>query len=205
MEIPAIYSVFKGGEVMSAPVRFDGARISFESEPERLAYSADEEGDRGQVLVVDVRGLGRRWMDERLLTNARFPGSDVWFLTHVRDVGDVFDCFIGGAARLLLPYHTARRGRVMREAYELSENCVPVVFVSRGRALCGGGRTADVGAAVEELAGIGYREVAALDTDSSLGEGDWAHLRDRLPGLIPFVRSRGSVAAGGFKDVIADF
>ncbi|MCL2032742.1 MAG: hypothetical protein FWG96_05690 [Methanomassiliicoccaceae archaeon] len=205
MEIPALYSVFKNGEVRSAPVRFDGTRISFETEPAPPAYSADETEDRMPILVVDMRGLGRKEMDDRLITDMKFPGSDVWLMTHIKDVEDVFDSFMGDIVKLLIPYHTTRNDLVMSEAYEVSEHCMPVLFVSQGRVLCRGEQTTDIREAMEGLAGRGFLETAVLDTDSLLRAEDWAYLYDRFPELIPFVRKKDGPAGDiGFQKIIVD-
>jgi len=205
MDIPAIYAVFKGGEVKAAPVKFDGADISFLSEPVRHTYSAEGADDRMPVLVVDVKGLGKGELDDRLLTGMRFPGSDVWFMTRILDIEDVFDCFMEDIAKVLMPYHAVRNDRVISEAYEVSENCIPVLFVLKGKAVCRGGGTKDLRAAVAELSKTGFQEIVVLDTDSSVGSEEWTALNDRYEGLIPFLRKEDGSAAGiGFRTIIAD-
>ena len=205
MDIPAIYAVFKGGEVKTAPVKFEGANISFQSELVRQTYSAEGMDDRMPVLVADVRGLGKGGLDDRLLTEMKFPGSDVWFMTHILDVEDVFDCFMGEIVKVLIPYHTVRNDLVLNEAYEVSENCIPVLFVFEGKVICRGGGTKDIRAAVAELSKTGFQDIAVLDTDSSVGSGEWTALNDRYEGLMPFLRKGDRSAEGiGFKRIIAD-
>ncbi|MDR0508334.1 MAG: hypothetical protein LBG63_00690 [Candidatus Methanoplasma sp.] len=195
MEIPVIYSVFKGGEVKTAPVNINGTDISFISEPVAAEYSRDELDDRMPVLVVDVRGFGKKELDDRLLMNMRFPGSDIWFMTHIKDVEDVFDCFMGNTVKVLIPYHTTRNDVVVEEAYEVTENCMPALFVSGGRVICRGEQTKDLGSAIAEMERIGFTEIVVFDTDSVLRNDDWGSLLERHPGLIPFVRNRDGTAA----------
>ncbi|MCL1978758.1 MAG: hypothetical protein FWG60_01170 [Methanomassiliicoccaceae archaeon] len=204
MEIPAIYCVFKGGEVRSAQVRIEGTALSFETEPQTVAFSAEGSEERMQVLVADVRGLGRRGLDDRLLKKMKFSGSDVWFLTFIRDIEDVFDSFMGNIVKLLIPYHTTRNDLVMKEAFEMSENCIPVLFVSKGMVMCRRGQTKDLRTAVEEMARIGFREVAVLDTDSMLTAYDWTSLNDRFPGLIPYIRKKDAMESAEFQNIIFD-
>jgi hypothetical protein len=205
MDIPATYAVFKGGEVRSAPVKYAGAGISFRSEPVSLEYSAEGADDRIPVLMVDVKGLGKRDMDDRLLMSLTFPGCDVWFMTHILDVEDVFDCFMGNIAKVLIPYHTTRNNTVMKEAYEVSENCIPVLFVSGGAAVCRGGETKELRSAIAELSKTGFQEIAVLDTDQSVGKEEWTALNDRYEEVIPFIRKDDGSAEGiGFKKIIAD-
>jgi hypothetical protein len=205
MEIPAIYAVFKGGEVRSAPVAFDGACISFSKDPAPLEYHADELDERMPVLVADVRGLGKRGLDDRLLTEMRFPGSDVWFLTNILDIEDVFDSLMGNIVKVLIPYHTTRNDLVMKEAFEVSENCIPVLFAAGRKVLCRGGSTKNIATAIDEMARIGFREIVVFDTDSAIGIDEWTSLGDRFSGLIPFVRNRDILQEdAGFQTVIID-
>jgi hypothetical protein len=205
MDIPAIYAVLKGGEVRTAPVKFEGTDVSFLSEPVRQTYSAEGTDDRMPVAVADVKGLGRGELDDRLLTSMRFPGNDVWLMTHISDIEDVFDCFMGEVSKVLIPYHTVRNGLVMNEAYEVSENCIPVLFVLGGAAVCRGGRREDLRTAMGDLSKTGFQDIAVLDADSSVRRDEWMALGDRYEGLIPFLRKGGGSAEGmGFKMIIVD-
>jgi hypothetical protein len=205
MDIPAIYSVFKGGEVRSAPVMIDGKVITFESEPVRPAISSEGADDRMLALAVDVKGFGKEKMDDRFLMNIELRGFDVWFMTHIKDIEDVFDSFMGDIAKLLIPYHTTRNDMVLEEAFDMSDECIPVVFVSQGRAICREYQTKDIGEAAEELARMGFSEIAVFDTDSMLRKDDWTYLRERHTGLIPFVRKKdGMIEDIGFQKIISD-
>jgi hypothetical protein len=152
-----------------------------------------------------MRGLARNEMDSRLLANMEFPGCDVWFLTCIKDIEDVFDSFIEDISKVLIPYHSARNDLVLEEAYDMSENCIPLLFVSKGKAICRKGEERDVRAAAEDVSKIGFWEIAILDTDSSLTAYDWSSLHNRFPGLIPFVRKKSGPTEGiGFEKIIFD-
>jgi len=206
MNIPAIYSVLKGGEVRSAPVKIEGADMSFISNPVPPEYSVDELDDRMPVVIVDFRGLSRKNLDDHLLTDMRFPGSDIWFLTHIDDVEDVFDCFMGNVVKVLMPYHTIRNDLVMKEVFEVTENCIPVLFVSSGKVICRGGEMGDITTIIAEMEKVGFTETIVFDIDSVLRREDWASLRDMFPGIIPFVRSIGAATEGlDLRKVIFDY
>ncbi|AIZ56173.1 hypothetical protein Mpt1_c02730 [Candidatus Methanoplasma termitum] len=206
MEISAIYSVLKGGEVRAAPVTINGTDISFRAEPVVHEYSVDELSERMPLVVVDVKGLGKENLDDKLLSKIKFRGSDVWFLTHIYNVEDVFDCFMGDIAKAMVPYHTTRTDYVMVEIHDVSENCIPVLFVVKGRVACRGGNTKDIRTSVDEIARIGFREIAVFDTDSSLMNEDWVSLKDRFRNIIPFVRSKESgIREIGFEMIISDY
>jgi hypothetical protein len=205
MEIPAIYSVFKGGEARAASAKIDGTKISLASEPEMIEYSADKTAERMPVVIVDVKGLGRGRPDDRLLSNVRFPGSDTWFLTFIYDVNDVFDCLMGEVDSIIIPYHTINNNHVMKDAYDVSENCIPAVFVSMGMAVCRDGLPSDLRLTVRELAEVGFGKIIVFDTDSSLFSGDWADLHDIFQGLIPFIRKdSGQIENTMFREIIID-
>ena len=205
MEIPAIYSVLKRGEIKAAPVSIKGTEISFESEPVKLEYSVDEMDDRMPLVVVDVKGLGKENLDDGLLSKIEFRGSDVWFLTFIYSIEDVFDCFIGNIAKALIPYHSAGSDSVLKEIYEVSENCIPVLFVVQGRVACRGGSTDDIRVIIDEVAKIGYQEIVIFDTDSSLSMDDWVSIKDRFQNTIPFTRnSYMCIEEVGFKMIISD-
>ena len=205
MDIPAIYSVFRNGEVRAAPVNIEGKDISFVSEPVPPAYSSEESDERMPLLIADVRGLGRRELDDRLLTNMKFPGSDVWYLTHIKDVEDVFDSFMGDVTKVLVPYHTTRNDIVMEEIYEVTENCFPTLFVFHGKVICRREQTKDIGTAIGELERKGFSEVVVMDTDSTLRRDDWLYLYEKYPGVIPFVRNKDRMDEDSvFQKIIVD-
>jgi hypothetical protein len=205
MDIPAIYTVFRGGEVRSAPVRMDGMKFTFVSDPAKRSYIGENADERSSVVVVDVKGFTKGKIDDRLLMTMRFPGNDVWFLTYVEDIEDVFDCFMGDIEKLLIPYHTTISKHVMAEAFDVSENVIPVIFAPQGRAICRGGSTKDIITAIEEMTKIGFEEIAVLDTDSVLRIDDWISLNDRTRGLIPFVRYKNvALSNAGIKKIIYD-
>jgi hypothetical protein len=205
MEMPAIYCAYKGGELRSAPVKFEGTNISFLTEPARTAYSSEGSDERTEVLLVDVKGLRRREMDDRTFTDIRFPGSDIWLLTHIRDVEDVFDCFMRGIMKLLVPFHTIKDYEVMADIFDMSDNCIPVLFVRDRNVIMRGGRTKDLRTAIADMYQMGFREIAVLDTDSSVGKDEWTALSERYEGIIPFVRNGDAAADGiGFRKMIVD-
>jgi len=205
MEIPAIYAVLRGGEVRAAPVRIDGMKITFASEPVRQSHFAEDAEERIPVVVADMKGFGKGKIDDRLLMKLKFPGNDIWFMSHIEDIEDVFDCFMGEIEKLLIPYHTVRRMSVLRETFDISDNCIPVLFAPQGRVKCRGSETKDIRTVLEELEKIGFHEIAVFDSDSVLRPEDWISLRERSEGVIPFIRYRNEeLVRAGFKRIIFD-
>jgi len=184
MEIPALYSVFKGGEVRAAPVRFDGMKMFFDSEPVKPSYSAEEHNERRPIIIIDVKGLEKKDLDNKLLMKAEFRGSDVWFLTHVYDIDDVFDSFMGNIARLLIPFHTTKNDAVLKDVHDISDNCTPVIFITKGLAVLRKGRSGDFMKLLREIDRIGFRDMAVFDTDGSLMESDWVVIDNSYRNVI---------------------
>jgi len=205
MDIPAIYSVFKYGQVKSAPVKYDGAAMTFVYEPTVRTNISEDSHERTQVVVTDVKGITKKKIDDRLLMTLKIPGNDIWFMSHIEDVEDVFDSFMGEIEKLLMPYHTVRGRYVMEEAFDVSDNCIPVLFVIQGRVLGRGGEMKDIREATEDMERIGFDEIIISETDSYLRADDWISLHDRVRGLIPFVRYKNEeLASAGFKKIIVD-
>lgn len=205
MEIPALYSVFRGGEVRAAPVSIEGTDISFVSDPVPPSYSSEGSEERMTVLVADVKGLGRKDLDDRLLTKMKFPGSDIWFMTCIEDTADVFDCFMGNAMKILIPYHTVKNDDILKDTFDVTENCIPTLFVSHGKVVCRDGSAKDIGEAVGELERTGFTEIVVFDTDSTLRNDDWSAIYERSPGVIPFVRNKYNTEGTSFQKIIIDY
>ncbi len=206
MEIPAIYSAYKSGEIRTAAAAFDGDVLSFTNEPEPLSYSFEDKEERAEAVVVDVKGINKGELDDRLLTNVKISGADIWFLTYIKDVEDVFDSFMGNITKVLIPYHTTRNDLVMIEAYDVSDNCIPVAFVSQGRVMARGGETKEVRKVIEEMISIGFTEIMVLDTDSMMTKDDWISINERFSGIIPYVKGKGPEFLDGmsFSNIIYD-
>jgi len=187
MEIPALYSVFKGGEVRAAPVRFEELKIIFESEPAKPSYSAEGHNERRPIIVIDVKGLEKRDLDNKLLMKAEFRGSDTWFLTHVYDVDDVFDSFMGNISKLLIPLHTTKNDAVLKDVHDISDNCIPVIFIMKGNAVLRKGRSGDFMKLLREIDRIGFKNMVVFDTDRSLSESDWMVIGNNYGNVIPLI------------------
>lgn len=203
MDIPAVYLTFRGGEIRSAPVAFEDSKMSFESEPVRMELSTKGSDERMPFVAVDVCGINKRSLDDRLLKNIKIPGGDVWYATAITDVEDIFDCFIGNISKVLMPYHLLRNPSVMKEAFELSDNCSPLIFLSKGRALCGKGILKELRKVLNEVSAVGFADIVLYDTDSAMTGEDWMSIHDRFPGAIPFVRSEDTMPSE-FRNVIHD-
>jgi len=186
MEIPALYAVFKGGSIKTGPIVHTDGKMILDAKSQTPREMFTESDERTEVIVVDVKGLNRGNMDDNLLTEMIIPGSDIWYLTHIEDIEDVFDGFMGDVSKIMIPYHTVRNKMVLEEAYDVSDNCVPVVFSSEydfnGMISC-----------IENVFRIGYTEAVVFDIDDTVSEGDWDTLKRKFDNVIPFVRNRSRI------------
>ena len=200
MEIPALYAVFRGGSIMTGQVTYTGGKMTLD---ERLQAARDmfrEFDERTDVVVVDVRGLNRRNMDDILLMEMIIPGSDIWYLTHVKDIEDIFDGFMGDVSKIMIPYHTVRNKMVLKEIYDVSDSCIPVLFSS----------VYDLDGMISGLANvfrIGYAEAVVYDIDDVVSEGDWTILKSKFDNVMPHVRNRSRIEmlrSLGYDRIIVD-
>ncbi len=162
----------------------------------------DRGEERGAVVLVDVRGMRRRNMDGDV-ARAGLRGSDVWLMTHVQDEDDVFDGLLAGAARLLMPYHALDSDRVLAQSRELSDSCVPVLFVEDRTVLSPAGRTG-LHAALDVVEDHGFPSCIVSDTGGSLEPGDWEAAASRHGGVLPHVSRPSARLEGMFGGIVAD-
>lgn len=201
MEIPILFAKPKGIGIRIGRADFvDGMPIMSEETRPLAKTVADRDSERKPVVVFDVCGFTKKHMTESLLRRIKIPGKDIWFATYVDCAEDVMDAFLGNISGLLVPYHTVRSPSVLKDVYEISESCIPLVFVSNGGAVCRNGSRKTVSEAVGELSDIGYARYAVMDLDGSMGQDGWDDLKEMFPGIIPYVHLGD--APCGFDTVI---
>lgn len=173
-------------ELLCGPVYFDVLTPKMKGEPVRMRAVKSNAGtsdERGTVLVMDVKGLQRRDLNDVLLKRLRIRGMNTWFLTNIESVDDLFDAFNTDAEAVLVPSHTVRSQEELDDILDVSDSAMPVVFVRKRNAVFLGVQK-DHGKVVADLFDSGFRSIAVFDTDGSLSEDDWISLRcqgDILP------------------------
>jgi len=197
MEIHAIYAVFRGGSVRTGSMEYSGEKMVL-GITEELSYSASRESEiRLPVVMVDTKGFNARIMDDRLLKAVSVPGADIWYFTCIKDIEDLFDAFMGDVAKILMPYSKVRNRLVLEEIFEVSDDCIPVIFSGK-----------DMIRQLDDVKRIGFSEAVVMDPEGSISDNDWVELKEMSIGVIPFVRSRSSadiLYSMGFEKVIFDF
>ncbi len=209
MDIPIFYAVYDEDEsiyigptiIKDGIPSFTGELVPIKSIP-RMSRDT-----RGIVIIVDVKGLTRKNLDDRLLTTIDIPGSDIWYLTQIDSSSDVLDGFMGNVSRLLIPYHTSISTAMLKDVFGMSDDCIPTIFVSDDLALCRDGKKRRLSDVVEEMTNIGFTNTIVLDTDGSVRIEEWEDIRARFPSVIPYVgngTSINTIKSLIFKDIIID-
>lgn len=188
MEIPLAFCTCKmTGSPLAHSITFEGTVpiCNDDGQPLKGLMPSVEEESRGTVIIADIRGLAKREMDEWLLKRCNVPGYDIWYLTHIGTDTDVMDGFMGNIEKLVIPYHTIDDDSAMEDAFNLSENCIPAIFVLGGSALCPDGQR-PLREAVRKMTDIGFTRTIVMDIDGGLADSEWESLiRDR-PDIIPY-------------------
>lgn len=134
-----------------------------------------ESDSKSIISVMDVNGLQRRNFDNLFLKRLKIKKSDVWLLTNIEDVNDVFDIFNTNIKIIMVPTHTVRSVDEIKDIFNVSDSVIPVMFIRKGMCVCMGNNLWYQDA-LEMLTNIGFETVAAFDFDNSLIEQDWKSL-----------------------------
>ncbi len=133
--------------------------------------------ERGTVLIMDVKGLQRRNLNDVLLKRLRIRGMNSWFMTNIESVDDVFDVFNTDAEAVLVPTHTVRSEDEFEDILSVSDSAIPVVLI-RKRGAVFIGENMEYLKAIRKVFSTGFATVAVFDLDDSLTEENWIHLKD---------------------------
>ena len=197
MDIPAIFASHRADGLVAVPAWFDGVRPVAVGTPvpfDEATASIPRSEERSPAVVVDLDSLSERTFSERVMKTMRVRGSDIWFMTHIETVDDLFDAFNTSADMVLGPLHATASDAELEDILSVSDSFMPAVFVREGHAI---GRRRSRGSPSEtlaHLADLGFYRCCVLDTDGSLS-GSWGDLREDFPSLVPFTRSPESTEA----------
>lgn len=155
------------------------------------------------MVVIDCNSFAQRGFSEKVMKHLRVPGADLWFMTCINTVDDVFDAFNRDADFVFAPYHMILNEAELKDIIDVSDSVVPVVFVSKGRAVLRGRRRSDVVDVLDKLIDLGFYRNCLLDTDGSLDGYTWSIVSSDYPSTIPFVDSPSRLE--GCKNVITPY
>lgn len=207
MDVPAFFTSFRDGSMVVTDHRFEGTLpvIGDRWSPFGEATSAGTVREaRAPAVVVDCESLRRRTFTEGVLKGMRVRGADIWFMTHIEFVEDLFDAFNTSAEMVLAPYHTTASDAELEDMHSVSDCLIPVVYIVRGRCVTRRGGTDRVTRVLEDLSDLGFYRTCVLDTDDSLPLHEWELVREDYPSAVPFTGS-GRTDALGFPIRVVPF
>ena len=188
-------------EILLGKVYFDVLTPRMKGEMSKLVMTKvkqAESEERQTALVMDVKGLQRKNLNDVLLKRLRIRGTNVWFLTNIESVDDVFDAFNTDAEAVLVPSHTVRSPEEFSDILDVSDSVIPVIFVRKRNAVMFGTGT-DYRKVIDRIKAFGYGTVAVFDLDDSIPEGDWPILCQRCD-IIPCSLTN-SISAERFEEM----
>jgi len=204
MEIPAFFTSFRDDQMVVSDGRFskgivkEGTRFA---EYSKTVYDASKSEGRPAV-VIDCNSLIAQDFSEKVMKHMRIQSTELWLMTCIRTVDDVFDAFNKDAEFVLSPYHYIESDAELKDICEVSDKVVPVIYVRDGKAILRKGRKADVLEVLEKLVRIGFYRNCILDPDESLDGYSWSIVSADYPSTLPFMDSQGP---DGFQNIIRPY
>ena len=193
MDIPAIFASHRADGLVAVPAWFDGVRPVAVGAPvpfDEATASIPRSEERSPAVVVDLDSLSERTFSERVMKTMRVRGSDIWFMTHIETVDDLFDAFNTSADIVMGAYHSSASDAELEDIHSVSDSFMPVVYAIGGRAVLRQGKPGDLLETLSALADIGFYRTCVLDTDGSVTEATWEVIFDGFPSAVPFTRRR---------------
>ena len=188
-------------EIKLGRIRFDVLTPKMVGEPTTMTTVKEKNQpseERGTVLIIDVKGLQRRNLNDVLLKRLRIRGMNSWFMTNIESVDDVFDAFNTDAEAVLIPTHTVRSEDEFEDILSVSDSAIPVVLV-RKRSAVFIGEIMEYLKAIRKVFSIGFTTVAVCDLDDSLTEENWTYLKDE--GIIIPCSFTGKINGERFEEL----
>ena len=139
MKIPILpMTSDEDNEIILGRVRFDVFTPKMYGETSKMTAvkeKVQQPEEKGTVLVMDVKGLQRRNLNDVLLKRLRIRGMRTWFMTNIESVDDVFDAFNTDAEAVLVPTNTVRDEDEFEDILSVSDSAIPVILVRKGSAV----------------------------------------------------------------------
>ena len=210
MRIPAIPLRIRKGIAVSPDVTF-GASVIIPGGngdyDDIMKKVTDVCGKGSPVLVIDADGIRKADIFPNVLK--RLPaGRETWFMTGIRNAGDMIDAFHGNIGKLVVPYHLTADDALI-EMSELSDCLIPALFIDSGGVHIRGRRKRGTADVLRTLEGMNFSDVAVFD--ASGGRIDIMYeLRGKENIAVPYINpgtDDGAADASdrGFAKVIVPY
>ncbi|MFA5452341.1 MAG: hypothetical protein WC248_02055 [Candidatus Methanomethylophilaceae archaeon] len=191
MIIPVIPSTTVGEKVLVGHMIFDGPKPQVFGDTEDFNTFTSELSSQYDhstpFLIFDVKGMRNRMMNIDLLKNMKVHRKDIWFLTCIEKVEDVFDAFNTDADVLLIPYHTIISDDELKEIHRMSDRSFPALFVRNKMTYTKNGMK-DINKTMEKLNNMGFGSIAVFDLSGTLTKDEWDALSVNRR-ILPFIQN----------------
>jgi hypothetical protein len=206
MEIPAFFATYRDERMQVTDGFFNSispkAGTRFMEFSETVSPQVNRQF-RSPMLMIDCNSFAAREFSEKVMKNLRVPGADIWFMTYIATVEDVFDSFNRDADMVFGPTHFIESDSELKDICNVSDSFVPVVFVHQGKAVVRKRVSADVQTVLDKLVSYGFYRNCVLDMEDSLDGYTWSIIASDYPSTIPFVSNPSRIQ--GFPAVITPF
>jgi len=153
------------------------------------------------VIVIDIKGMQRKDIVPDILKNVKIR-NELWFMTGIRNAGDVMDAFHGNMDKLIVPYHLTS-DTLLKEITELSDSCIPSLFADEDGVLVRGKRK-DIRTVIRTLEMMHFSKILIFDASGGSDLKKWHSVRDAADIIIPFCSAKDAdaILSMGFADVM---
>lgn len=196
MIIPMIPTIIDGGW-RTGSLSFTDGTPSCAGEGDvnvRMRELREARDRKDPIMIMDVDGICDKRMGPEIIRRTKKRKMNIWLMTSITSVDDIFDAFYSGSSSLFMPLHLIPSENVLKEINTLSEECVPTLFLSNGKAL--GSR--DAAAAVALARRCGYRRICVMETSGTYDGNLWRWLFSTGMDVIPYVHK---INEEGMKDL----
>jgi phosphoribosylformimino-5-aminoimidazole carboxamide ribonucleotide (ProFAR) isomerase len=187
MIIPVMPVRMRKENIMTSHMTFSGASIAMDENcvgyNDLLASLKDVCDKNASILAVDADGMRKRDIVPELVRKMRSK-RELWFMTGIRNTGDVMDAFNGDMNKLVVPYHFTTDA-LLKEITELSDSCIPALFAERGDVHTRG-KKKDVRNCIRTLKDMNFRKIIVFDVSDG---GTWDGIRNLSDTVIPYAHS----------------
>ncbi len=134
-----------------------------------MKYLKAVEGKRynaTDILIMDLSGIQSAKPNFKVLRELVRRKYNVWLDMGMRSMQDLFDSFAMEIARAVASTLTVPSMRLLRDVFELSDKCLPCIFVNDEVIWSISGRIpGNLRDVIRELKDIGYEEVGVIDVE----------------------------------------
>jgi len=204
MEIPTIPVRISNGNVLASHMVFSGAFPSMTENTigfnDLISSLSNVCAKDVPILAVDVFGIQKKDIIPELLRRTKTK-RELWYMTGIRNAGDVMDAFQGDMSKIIVPYNLTS-DTLLREIVEISDSCMPALFAEREEVYSKGNKKKGLRSCVKTLSNMNFRKIIVFDAAGGLA---WEDLRDLVDTVIPYAPSAEDaeiLRKIGFRDVL---